>query len=195
MATSSRWGRCTISRILREDRIRRREAPGFQPARPGPMFAAAALARRIELSDVGRRGRELSLQEVRCPVERRTGLIEEAGKTLEYGRDAGGDLEGDRDVGEGCPFCEPERVAQEDLVRSHLDEERRQSVEIAEDRADERIRGVRSAYVVRYANTEPGRCEDRVERFSPGQCLSGERQIRVRRHQRPARGERLPCRS
>src|ERR1700722_17344690 len=68
---------------------------------------------------------KLRLQEVRCPVERRSGFIEKAGKALKHMRDAGGDLEGHLDVGERCACGKPESVAQEDLVRTHLNEQRR----------------------------------------------------------------------
>jgi hypothetical protein len=58
----------------------------------------------------------VSLQEVRCPVERCSCLVEECRIRLEDVRDAGGDIERDRDIGQGCPFGEPERVAQKDLM-------------------------------------------------------------------------------
>ena len=43
-------------------------------------------------------------------------LVEQAGIRLEDVGNARGDLEGDRDVGDGCPCREPESVAEEDLV-------------------------------------------------------------------------------
>src|SRR5450432_4493046 len=114
--------------------------------------------------DMAWRVRELTLQKVRCPVERRSGFIEEPRKTLEHMRDAGGDLEGDCDVRQACSCGKPERVAEEDLVRPHLDEQRRQSAEVAEDRADERVSGVGRAYIVGNARTKPSRLEDCVAR-------------------------------
>jgi hypothetical protein len=69
-------------------------------------------------------------------------------------RDAWGDLERDGDIGDGCPFGEPERVAEEDLVGTDLDEERRQSPQISEDRADIGVRGVGPPYIVRNPSTE-----------------------------------------
>src|SRR5207253_4206579 len=70
-------------------------------------------------------GHELRLQKGRCPVERRIPLIEDGSKTLEHVWDAGSDLEGDRHVGGGCPCGERESVAEQDLVRTHLDQKRR----------------------------------------------------------------------
>jgi hypothetical protein len=40
---------------------------------------------------------------------------------LEDVRDAWCDIEGDWDVGDGCPFGEPESVAEQDLVGTDLD--------------------------------------------------------------------------
>ena len=82
------------------------------------------------------------MQEAGSPVERRSGLIEEARIRLEDVRDARGDIERDRDIGDGGPCGEPERVAQEDLVGTDLDEQRGQFPEIGEDRADLGVRGV-----------------------------------------------------
>jgi uncharacterized membrane protein HdeD (DUF308 family) len=67
-------------------------------------------------------GCEVLVKEVRCAVERRSGLIKQACKTLKHMRDAGGDLEGDLDVVKGGACSKPQRVAQQDLVRSHLNE-------------------------------------------------------------------------
>jgi len=93
------------------------------------------------------------------------------------------DIEHDRDVGDGCPPGEPESVAEEDLVGTNLDEERRQSPEIAEDRADVGVSGVGPSYVVRNPSLEPIGCEDWVDLPLLGEGLSGQGQIHVGREQ------------
>jgi hypothetical protein len=87
-------------------------------------------------------------------------------------RHARGDLERDRHVGERRPVGEPKGVAEQDLVRTHLDQERWQPAEIAEDRADPRVGGVRAADVVRHPETEPFRREDRIDRLVPEEGLA-----------------------
>ena len=63
-------------------------------------------------------------------------LVEKGSEPLENVRDARCHLELDRHIGCRCPPGEPESVAQQYLVRTRLDQQRRQSAEIPEDRAD-----------------------------------------------------------
>jgi hypothetical protein len=128
-------------------------------------------------------GCEVCLHKVRCPVERRSGLIEESGIALEHVRDAWCDVERDRNIGCGCPCGEPERVAEQDLVRPCLDQKGRQSAEIAEHRADQWVRGVGPSYILRSPDAKALMGQDRVERLPLGQCLAGQGQIGIGRHQ------------
>ena len=63
-------------------------------------------------------------------------------------RHARGDVEGDRDVGGGGLPREADRVVEEHLVRSGLDDQRRQAGQVGEDRADQAERGVLPRRVV-----------------------------------------------
>jgi hypothetical protein len=81
-------------------------------------------------------------------------------------RDARGDLECDGHLVDRGPGGEAKRVAEQDLVRTHLDQERWEPTEIPEDRADLRVSRIRTAYVVRYTEPEPVRREDRIARLS-----------------------------
>ena len=78
---------------------------------------------------------------------------------------------------------EPNSVAQQDLVRTHLDQKRRQSAEVAEDRADQRVGGIRSGDVVRNPNAKALGGEDRVDGLLLGQRLARQRQVCIGRHQ------------
>jgi hypothetical protein len=56
-------------------------------------------------------------------------------------RDAGGDVEGDLDVGGGGLAGQADRVVEEDLVGASLDDQRRQAGQVGEDGADQGGRG------------------------------------------------------
>jgi len=61
----------------------------------------------------------------------------------------GGDVERDLDVGGGGPPCEADRVVEENLVTSGLDDQWRQAGQVGEYGADQPGSGVLSGRVVR----------------------------------------------
>ena len=106
----------------------------------------------------------MRLQEVRCPVERRSGLVEEARVRLEDVRDARGDLERDRDIGRWLPVPASRTAS---LSRTSWEptwmSSGGKSAEIAEDRADIGVSGVGAPDVVGNPGTEPFGTEEWVD--------------------------------
>src|SRR3954447_2986103 len=86
-------------------------------------------------------------------VQSHTSFVEDGRVGLKHMRNAGGDLKRDRNVGVGSTSSKTDGVAQQDLVRTHLDKQRRQSSEITENGTDERVSGIRPRNVVR--GTQP----------------------------------------
>ena len=74
------------------------------------------------IGSAGLRRSKLRLEERRRSVERCVPLIQHRRKALEHVRDTWGDFERDGDIADGCPCGEPERVAEEDLVGTNLDQ-------------------------------------------------------------------------
>ena len=76
------------------------------------------------IGSAGLRRSKLRLEERRRSVERRVRLIQHRRKALEHMRDAWGDLVCDRHLVDRCPAGKPKSVAEQDFVRTHLDQER-----------------------------------------------------------------------
>jgi hypothetical protein len=87
-------------------------------------------------------------QERSGSVECRGCFVEDRVVGLEDVRHAGGDVEGDLDVGGGGLLGEADGVVEEDLVGSGLDDQGRQAGQVGEDGADEAAGGVVSGRVV-----------------------------------------------
>jgi hypothetical protein len=71
-------------------------------------------------------------QELPGSVERGGCFVQDRVIGLEDVGHAGGDVEGDLDVGAGGSFGEAESVVEQDLVRSGLDDQRRQAGQVRE---------------------------------------------------------------
>ena len=80
---------------------------------------------------------EVRVEELTGTGQSLVGFVEHCGEALEYVRDVWGDLEPDGDVGCGGAGGKSGGIVEEDFVRAGLDEERGQSGEVGEDRADE----------------------------------------------------------
>src|SRR5580658_3534029 len=80
---------------------------------------------------------ELRRQELSGSVQRRDRFVEDGMKGLEDVRHAGGEVEGDLDVGGGGLPRQADGVVEENLVRSTLDDQGRQAGQVGEDGADE----------------------------------------------------------
>src|SRR5690348_5319405 len=80
-----------------------------------------------ELPGAEMRGKELS-----CPVQGSGRLVEDGIEALENMRHKRGDVEADLDVGGGGLAREPDRVIEEDLVTSTLDDQGRQAGQVGE---------------------------------------------------------------
>ena len=113
-------------------------------------------------------------------------LVQHRGKALEHVRDAGGDVQSDGHLVHCGPAGQAKRVAEQDLVRTHFDQERWEPAEIGEDRADLRVSGIRAVDVVGHPETEPLRREDRIDSLILEQRVAGQGQVCVGRHQEGA---------
>ena len=105
---------------------------------------------------------EMRRQELSGSVQRRGRFVEDRVVGLEDVRHAGGDVEGDLDVGGGGLPREADGVVEEDLVGSGLDDQGRQAGQVGEDRADQAEGGVVSRRVVGDPGLEVFPAEQRV---------------------------------
>ena len=78
-------------------------------------------------SGFGRDCADVLAEEGAGPGQRGLALVQQRGERLEHVGHAGHHVQGDRDVVAGGPGREPDRVIEEDLVRSGLDQQRRQA--------------------------------------------------------------------
>ena len=117
----------------------------------------------LSLSGRAFRAGEMRRQELSGSVQRRGPFVEDRVIGLEDVGHSRGDVERDLDVGGGGPLREADGVVEEDLVRSGLDDQRRQAGQVGEDRADEAKRGVLSRRVVGDPGLEGLPAEQRVD--------------------------------
>jgi hypothetical protein len=122
------------------------------------------------------RAGETGRQELSGPVQCGRRLVEQPVKGLEDVRNPRGDVKGDLDVGGGSLPREPDGVIEENLVRSGLDDQRRQPGQVGEygaDKAEGRI------------------LPRRVVGDSSGEALPAEQRVDLRLgfHRRPGQGE------
>jgi len=94
------------------------------------------------------------LDEAGDPVEGGVAFVEEGGECLEDVRDTGGDVQDDGHIVGCCLAREAGGVVEEHLVRSGLDQQRRESGEVGEDGADQGVGWVCASQVVRGPGTD-----------------------------------------
>src|SRR5450755_884769 len=98
--------------------------------------------------------RVVMVQERGCLLEGCICLIEQCREALKDMWHSGDDVEADLDVSKGGAFGKTEGVAQQDLMGTRLDQERRQSGKIGEDRTDQRVCRICRTDVIRNAETQ-----------------------------------------
>src|SRR6478752_5540245 len=94
-------------------------------ARTGRAWMGMTAASLMSLGGDAFRVGEMCRQEPSGSGQRRGSLVEDRVVGLEDVGDPGGDVEGDLDIGGGRALREAERVVEEHLVRSGLDDQRR----------------------------------------------------------------------
>ena len=123
---------------------------------------------------------EMRRQELSGSVQRRDRFVEDRVIGLEDVGDAGGDVEGDFDVGGGSLPGEADGVIEENLVRSDLDDQGRQAEQIGEYRADESKSSVLSRRIVGDSGLEVFSAHQRVDVALGFHGLPGQGEVGIR---------------